>query len=118
MQNTISAGDIKRRGMAAIEEGLRRGPVHLLKHNQPAAVVITEAEYQRLLGLQPDQSQPGMTAFQWLVTQAGTGTRDKADIDRELDQERSDWWKPPPGRESPSAQVRFRAITSAAVSGR
>lgn len=91
MQNTVSAGDIKRRGMAAIEEGLRRGPVHLLKHNKPAAVVITEAEYQRLLGLQSGQTRPGMTAFQWLMAQAGTGTRDKDDIDRELDQERNDW---------------------------
>lgn len=91
MQNTISAGDIKRRGMAVIEEGLQRGPVHLLKHNKPAAVVITEAEYQRLLSLQPGRTRPGMTAFQWLMAQGGTGTRDKADIDRELDQERNDW---------------------------
>ena len=29
MNNTLTAAEIKRRGMAAIEEGLRKGPVHI-----------------------------------------------------------------------------------------
>ena len=46
--NTLTVSELKRRGMAAIEDGLRSGPVHIVKRNKPAAVVLTEAEYQRL----------------------------------------------------------------------
>jgi len=49
MNNTVTTSEIKRRGMAAIEDGLSRGPLHILKRNRPAAVVLSEAEYQRLL---------------------------------------------------------------------
>jgi hypothetical protein len=31
--------------MAAIEEGLRHGPLHIVKRNKPAAVVLSEDEY-------------------------------------------------------------------------
>ncbi len=43
--NTLSAIDLKRRGIEAIEEKLAIGPVHILKHNRPAAVIIRESEY-------------------------------------------------------------------------
>ncbi len=32
--NTVTIAEIKRRGMAAIEDGLRRGPLHIVKRNQ------------------------------------------------------------------------------------
>lgn len=89
MDNTVTAADIKRRGMAAIEEGLRRGPLRIIKRNRSAAVVLTEEEYARLVSAQPQQVRPGMTALQWLLTQPGAGTRDKADIDAGLAEERS-----------------------------
>lgn len=89
MPNTLTTAELKRRGMAAIEEGLRHGPVHLMKRNQPTAVVLSEAEYQRLLSrAEPDL--PGMTAVQWLLNQPSTGTRERIEIDRSLQQER-DW---------------------------
>ncbi|CAB3647566.1 type II toxin-antitoxin system Phd/YefM family antitoxin [Achromobacter pestifer] len=88
MNNTVTAAEIKRRGMAAIEEGLRRGPVHIVKRNKAAAVVLSEEEYQRLIGGQP-QGRPGMTALQWLLLQPATGTRDKANIDESLAEERA-----------------------------
>jgi len=53
MTNSVTAGELKRRGMAAIEEGLRRGPVHIVKRNRPAAVVLSEEEHLRLTGGQP-----------------------------------------------------------------
>ena len=87
--NTLTAGEIKRRGMVAIEEGLRRGPVRLVKRNRTAAVVLSEEEYQRLIGEQ-SPVRPGMTALQWLLSQSAGGTRDKADIDSALAKER-DW---------------------------
>ena len=40
MNNTLTVAEIKRRGMAAIEDGLRHGPVHILKRNKVAAVVL------------------------------------------------------------------------------
>ena len=88
MDNTLSAAEIKRRGMAAIEESLRHGPVHLIKRNKATAVVLSEEDYQRLVGSQPPV-RPDMTALQWLLTQSVTGTRDKADIDAALAEERT-----------------------------
>lgn len=89
MDNTLTAAEIKRRGMAAIEEGLRNGPVRILKRNRLAAVVLSEDDYQRLVGgAAPPRS--GTTALQWLLAQSGTGTRDKKEIDAGLAEER-DW---------------------------
>jgi hypothetical protein len=88
MNNILTAANIKRRGMAAIEEGLRHGPLHIIKHNKPAAVVLSEDDYQRLIGKKPSAA-PGMTALQWLLNQPTTGARSKADIDTSLAAERA-----------------------------
>ena len=88
MHNNVTVAEIKRRGMAAIEEGLRRGPVHIIKRNKSAAVVLSEAEYQRLTGKRPSVV-PGMTALPWLLTQPSADTREKADIDATLAEERA-----------------------------
>jgi len=89
MDNTITVAEIKRRGMAAIEEGLRRGPVHIVKRNKLAAVVLSEDEYQRLTHGRV-AAPPGMTAVQWLLAHPATGKRSKAQIDAGLKAER-DW---------------------------
>lgn len=47
--NTLSAGDLKRRGLAAIEERLKKGPVHIIRRNKPAAVVLSEEEFAELV---------------------------------------------------------------------
>ncbi|WP_341645217.1 type II toxin-antitoxin system prevent-host-death family antitoxin [Thauera sp. SDU_THAU2] len=88
MNNVLTVAEIKRRGMAAIEDALRHGPVHIVKRNKPAAVVLSEAEYQRITACQPP-IQPGMSALQWLLAQPATGMRDKADIDAALAEERA-----------------------------
>lgn len=89
--NTLTAAELKRRGMAAIEEGLRHGPVHLMKHNKASAVVLTEEEYARLAQGQAGAAPVGMTAFQWLLSQPATGTRRKAQIDKALREQREGW---------------------------
>ncbi|MEE4296314.1 MAG: type II toxin-antitoxin system prevent-host-death family antitoxin [Wenzhouxiangella sp.] len=89
MENTLTAAELKRRGVAAIEDRLTYGPVHIVKRNKPAAVVISEAEYRRLSGQQPD-SVPGLSAVQWLLSQSARGTRTREDIDAALSAER-DW---------------------------
>jgi prevent-host-death family protein len=86
--NTLTVAELKRRGMAAIEDGLRRGPVHIVKRNRPAAVVLSEDDYQRLAHGKP-AAPSGLTAVQWLLSQPTTGRRSKAKIDAELKAERN-----------------------------
>ena len=88
--NTVSVAEIKRRGMAAIDDCLRRGPVHIIKRNKMAAVVLSEDDYQRLTSQQP-VAPTGMTAIQWLIAQSTTTTlkRSKDEIDAALQAERA-----------------------------
>jgi prevent-host-death family protein len=88
MDNILTAAELKRRGMAAIEEGLRNGPVRLVKRNTPTAVVVTEADYRRLTG-EASATVPGMTAVQWLLSHPSLGTRSKQEIDAALREERA-----------------------------
>ena len=44
---------IKRRGIAAVEEALRTGPVHLVKRNRPAAPKRTSLEVFMSMGDRP-----------------------------------------------------------------
>ncbi len=46
---TIAAQDIKRRGITAVDEVLKEGPVHVIKNNRPQYVVVSEERYQELL---------------------------------------------------------------------
>ncbi len=88
--NTVSVAEIKRRGMSAIDDGLRRGPVHIIKRNKMAAVVLSEEDYQRLTSQRPVVSS-GMTAIQWLLAHSMTTApkRSKDDIDAALQDERA-----------------------------
>lgn len=47
--NTIPAQEIKRRGIAAVDEIIAKGDVHVIRNNQPQYVVLSEARYQALL---------------------------------------------------------------------
>lgn len=47
--NTIAAQDIKRRGISAVDEALKKGPVHVVKNNQPMYVVLSEKRYRELI---------------------------------------------------------------------
>ena len=47
--NTITAQEIKRKGISAVDEALKEGPVHIIKNNQPQYVVLTEARYRDLI---------------------------------------------------------------------
>ncbi|MEK7273463.1 MAG: prevent-host-death protein [Nitrospirota bacterium] len=45
---TIPATEIRRRGLSVIDNALKRGPVHVLKDNEPTYVIMAEAQYQEL----------------------------------------------------------------------
>ena len=54
--NVIPAQEIKRRGIAAVDEALTRGPVHVIRNNRPQYVVLTEERYQELVEAQEEAS--------------------------------------------------------------
>lgn len=54
--NTVPAQEIKRRGMAAVDDALAEGPVHVVKNNRPQYVVLTEASYRELLEAQQESA--------------------------------------------------------------
>jgi len=49
---TIAAREIKRRGIAAVEEALKEGPVHIIKNDRPRFVVLDEEDYRELIEAQ------------------------------------------------------------------
>jgi PHD/YefM family antitoxin component YafN of YafNO toxin-antitoxin module len=79
---TIPAQEIKRRGISALDDLLKDGPVHVIKNNRPCYVVLSEDDYARLTG------RRGL----WeLADRAERGTRSKKDIDEQLGIERDAW---------------------------
>ena len=47
--NTITAQEIKRRGISAVDDALRKGPVHIIKNNKPSYVVLAEEQFNILV---------------------------------------------------------------------
>jgi PHD/YefM family antitoxin component YafN of YafNO toxin-antitoxin module len=47
--NTIPAQEIKRRGIAAVDDVIDKGDVHVIRNNQPQYVVLSEDRYQALI---------------------------------------------------------------------
>ena len=47
--SSIPAREIKRRGMAAVEEALAEGPVQVVRDDEVRYVVLSAADYQALL---------------------------------------------------------------------
>ena len=47
--NTIPAQEIKRRGIAAVDELIATGDVHVIRNNRPEYVVLSEARYRELV---------------------------------------------------------------------
>jgi len=47
--NMIAAQEIKRRGMAAVDDLLDEGPVQIVRNNRPRYVVMSETEFDVLM---------------------------------------------------------------------
>lgn len=52
--NAIPAREIKRRGIAAVDDLIAKGDVHIIRNNQPQYVVLSEERYQELLEAQEE----------------------------------------------------------------
>lgn len=50
--NTIPAQEIKRRGIAAVDELIETGDVHIIRNNRPQYVVLSAARYRELIAAQ------------------------------------------------------------------
>jgi PHD/YefM family antitoxin component YafN of YafNO toxin-antitoxin module len=47
--NMIPAQEIKRRGLAAVDDLIAKGDLHVIRNNQPQYVVLSEERYQELI---------------------------------------------------------------------
>ncbi len=93
--NSIPAHELKRRGVAALEEAAKSGPVHIIKNSRPLLVVLTHEEYARLTGSQtaPAEGRPYKDIWHFLRTAPSTKRRSKKEIDAWLRAERASWRK-------------------------
>jgi PHD/YefM family antitoxin component YafN of YafNO toxin-antitoxin module len=93
--NSIPAAEVKRRGVAALEEAAKSGPVHIIRNNRPAGVYMSEQEYARLLAASRAAATPiaGASVWELIRDRPYEGTRTKEQIDAQLHEERADWGK-------------------------
>jgi len=52
--NIVPAQEIKRRGIAAVDDLISKGDVHVIRNNQPQYVVLSEARYQDLIAAEQE----------------------------------------------------------------
>lgn len=89
--NTLPAQEIKRRGVKAIELALKNGPVHIIKNNSPACVVLTEAQYAHLTTHHQPKTTGKNTLVQWLLQKKSSGSKSREELDEQLTAERDNW---------------------------
>ncbi|MEA3469921.1 MAG: hypothetical protein U9R57_17095 [Thermodesulfobacteriota bacterium] len=89
--NTLPAQEIKRRGVKAIELALKDGPVHIIKNNSPACVVLTEAQYAQLTTPHLPKKTKNTNLLQWLLHKKSTGRKTREELDAILTAERDEW---------------------------
>jgi PHD/YefM family antitoxin component YafN of YafNO toxin-antitoxin module len=82
--NAVAAQEVKRRGMAAVDALLDEGPVRILKNNRPRYVVLSEAEYDALLG---DLAEARLAASEADLRAGRTRRGTSADLMAELRRE-------------------------------
>ena len=90
--NTIRASEVKRRGVAALEEAVINGPVHVIKNNRPTLVVLNEQQYAELAAGSAHMARsPRMSVWDYVLNRPHAGTRTKKEIDAQIHAERESW---------------------------
>ncbi len=88
---TLSAAEIKRRGLAALDEVLPKGPVQVIRRNQPDCVVLSLAEDERLQRLAAT-GRAGPDVWSLLLAEAAASPgEEQARLDAALAEERAGW---------------------------
>ena len=89
MESVISAQEIKRRGISAVDQALKKGPVHVIQRNRPRYVILSEESFRRLTaGL---EARKGLWNRLVLEDLAPASPRSRQELDRELAAERDGW---------------------------
>ena len=52
--NVIAAQEIKRRGIAAVDDLIAKGDLHVIRNNRPHYVVLSEGRYQELIAAEKE----------------------------------------------------------------
>jgi len=52
--NTITAQEIKRRGISAVKENIKKGPVHVILKNKPMYVILDEESFNKMIAEQEE----------------------------------------------------------------
>ncbi|GKT07410.1 type II toxin-antitoxin system Phd/YefM family antitoxin [Desulforhabdus sp. TSK] len=52
--NILPAQEIKRRGLAVVDELIAKGDIHVIRNNRPQYVVVSEERYQELLAAEQE----------------------------------------------------------------
>ncbi|RFF26766.1 MULTISPECIES: type II toxin-antitoxin system Phd/YefM family antitoxin [unclassified Wenzhouxiangella] len=87
MENTITAEEIKRRGISAVDEALKYGPVHVIQRSKRRYVILSEENYQSLAR----HSQARSAIWSHVTSGTSEQSRSKADIDQQIQKERRAW---------------------------
>lgn len=87
--HTIPATEVKRRGVLALEEALKKGPVHIIKNNQLSCVVLSEEDYARLT----QQKVSELSLNDLLDNRPWKGASKKSGINKQIKNERDSWNK-------------------------
>src|SRR3954470_8289049 len=90
---TISDSEISSRGLAALEKMLDNGPVHVIKDDRLAYVVLTEAEYSRLKTRRTSSAGNRPRVWDVLLGAPAPGIprRSRESIDADISAERDAW---------------------------
>ena len=88
MESTIPAQEIKRRGISAVDEALKAGPVHVVSRNQPRYVILSEEQYRELVG---DHRAVSRLWDRLLTTESEGGDRTAEAIRQQIQEERAGW---------------------------
>jgi hypothetical protein len=91
--NTLPATEIKRRGVAAIDESIKFGPVHIIKNNHLKYVVLLEEDYEKLISQSTQPTHVKTSLWEILENRPWSGQRKKADIKNQIKTERGSWKK-------------------------
>ena len=87
MESTIPAQEIKRRGITAVDEALKAGPVHVVSRNQPRYVILSEEQYRELVG----DNRAVSRLWDRLLTESEGGDRTAEAIRQQIEEERASW---------------------------
>ena len=79
--NTVPAQEIKRRGIAAVDNLIADGAVHVIRNNKPAYVVLSEERYKDLIEAQDEAYMARVRAS---LEDVGSGHVERFDSVEEL----------------------------------